>query len=93
MKEIKFIWEPKYQTKNAVELLNALGETVRPDKLLIDGDKAVVIDFKTVENEKSHVSQMLKYKRVLDELGFIKVEAFILYTDTGKLSPILMDLA
>jgi len=93
IKELAFLWDPKYTVKNEVEILNKFGETVRPDKLLIHGSEVIVVDFKTVESKKNHDPQMLKYRSALLELGFQKVESYILYTDSGKLSPVLLDLA
>lgn len=51
----------------------------RPDRVVVDGDKAIVIDFKTGECSKSHHKQVAEYMSFMRDMGFKKVEGFLWY--------------
>lgn len=53
------------------------GELLRPDRVLIEGDKASILDFKTGEEKSSDYEQLERYKRAFQDLGFQKVTAEI----------------
>ena len=61
------------------------GSTLRPDRVLIKNNKAVVIDYKfgTVEND-SHKKQVLNYMKYLRLMNYEKVEGFIWYVNLDK---------
>ncbi len=57
-------------------------EVYRMDLLCIKGNEAIVIDYKTGEEKESDKTQLLKYKKTLENNGY-KTQAFIIYADTG----------
>ncbi|MDC1186198.1 UvrD-helicase domain-containing protein [Crocinitomicaceae bacterium] len=58
----------------------------RPDKILIDGKNAIVLDFKTGEPRKSYEKQVNRYAELLEKMGFENVRKGLLYTEISKLS-------
>jgi ATP-dependent exoDNAse (exonuclease V) beta subunit len=61
-------------------LLCGSGEVLRPDRVIVEGDKATVIDFKFGESEKaSYHKQLGQYMEQLRLMGFNKVEGYLWY--------------
>ena len=61
--------------------LKSAKDEVRLDRVLIKDDLAVVIDFKTGFPKAKDVKQVKEYKMILGEMGFKRVEAYLLYID------------
>lgn len=57
----------------------------RPDKILINGKKATVLDFKTGEPKKTHEKQVKSYAKLIQEMGFEEVKMGLIYTETNEL--------
>ena len=47
---------------------------------MIDGKKAVIVDFKTGEQTKADHQQVLEYIDILKQMGFTDVQGYLLYT-------------
>ena len=60
------------------ELLLPSGRSLRPDRVVVKQEQAVVIDFKTGLPSKKHILQLKEYSDCLKEMGY-KVEKRILY--------------
>lgn len=57
----------------------------RPDKILVKGNSATVIDFKTGEARKSHEKQIRHYGELLLKMGYKTVNKGLLYTERSEL--------
>jgi ATP-dependent helicase/nuclease subunit A len=61
-------------------LLCGSGEVLRPDRVIVEGDRATVIDFKFGETEKaSYHKQVSQYMEQLKLMGFKRVEGYLWY--------------
>ena len=61
--------------------------TRRPDRVMIRGNRAVVIDYKFgVERYKSHHKQVKRYMDLLHEMGYSDVEGYIWYLTRGEIA-------
>src|SRR5690606_10326359 len=60
------------------------GEESRFDRLLLRGNKASVIDFKTGAPSKADHHQVLAYMDILRSMNFTVVEGYVLYVRTGE---------
>jgi len=76
---------PHFKIYNEHEMADAEGNILRPDRLMIEGDNAVVIDYKTGAIETSHVQQIANYKEVLLDAGFKDVKTFLYYLEGKEL--------
>ena len=56
-------------------------ETKRPDKLILNGENATIIDYKTGRVRPEHNQQLHEYAQVLKLMGFEKINGKILYTN------------
>jgi len=76
-----------WKVVNERDILLGKGEVQRPDRVIYKNQHAIVIDYKFgMKKLKSHINQISTYKRLIQQLGFEDVKAYILY---GKLSEIV----
>lgn len=60
----------------------------RPDRVMLKGSEAIVIDFKTGKKQDSYQKQVRKYKQILGEMGYRQVSAYLLYLREDELPEI-----
>ena len=66
--------------KNELEILTSTGEVLRPDRVVIANNHAVVIDYKTgKKNAQKYHAQMQDYEFALLSLGYMSVKKVLLY--------------
>ena len=69
------------EVKNEAELLMPDGKSYRPDRVIIDGNKAVVIDFKTGKPSPYYQAQITNYAAILTEMGYEDIQKYLIYVD------------
>ena len=63
------------------------GEIYRPDRVMVDKNRAVVVDYKFGDIVlKKYERQVQGYMRLLEEMGYEHVEGYIWYVMTGKIT-------
>jgi len=65
--------------KTEPEILMADGKSSRPDRLVFNGMKVTVIDFKTGKPEEKHKQQVRYYMDIMKQLGYEPVKGVLLY--------------
>ncbi|MFT6800922.1 MAG: ATP-dependent exoDNAse (exonuclease V) beta subunit [Salibacteraceae bacterium] len=68
------------EVKNEADLVLANGDLLRPDRVVIDGEDACVIDFKTGMRKPEHEQQIVSYKIQLEKMGYENVKSLLIYT-------------
>ncbi len=86
--EVKKYFEKGLTIKTESEILLPDGKTYRPDRLIIYDDSVTVIDFKTGKPEAKHKEQVRFYKKIVKQLGYVKVQGVLLYFDEQE--PVVM---
>lgn len=56
-----------------------------PDRVMIEGNKALVVDYKFGEESPSHKLQLGEYKNYLSDMNFKDVEGYLWYVDEQKI--------
>jgi len=74
---------PPYQVMNERVLMNALDVHI-PDRVVTNGDAAVIIDYKTGIKRSEDVTQLKNYINELKKFGYKDVKGFLVYTSTKK---------
>jgi len=69
-----------FEIENEIEICDEKGLIHRPDKVLIKGESAIVIDFKTGKKEEQHKNQIQEYCRLIQSTGMNTVSAYLIYT-------------
>lgn len=75
-----------WQVKTEAPIVTRSGKHHRPDRVLIDGQHAIVIDFKTGSEKPADKVQVLQYKDLLVQMGYLHTEAYILYLATNTVT-------
>jgi ATP-dependent exoDNAse (exonuclease V) beta subunit len=76
------------RARNEAAIITEDGHALRPDRVLIAGDTAKVLDYKTGLPADAHEEQVRGYLRVLRTMGFAQVEGALLYLSTATLKRI-----
>ena len=77
--EIRELFDHSYFALAEREIILPGGEILRPDRVIIKDNKAIVIDFKTGKREKRHHKQIKDYADVLRMMKYSEVETKIVY--------------
>ena len=73
---------------NEHDILTTTGKVLRPDRVMIDGRKATVIDYKFGhEHHNIYQEQLRNYVLLLEQMGY-QVEAYIVYVAQYKIEQI-----
>jgi len=83
--EIQMFFDGSWEVKNEREILMNDGSTYIPDRLLFSDDKTVVIDYKTGNQDSSHILQIEKYAYVLKQMGYDNIDKYLIYTKSENL--------
>jgi ATP-dependent helicase/nuclease subunit A len=70
---------------NEAEILTAGGTLKRPDRVIIEDDRIIVIDFKFGSEKNSYISQVENYRNLILNMGYPRVDGFLWYVDNDKL--------
>jgi len=79
--EVSSFFKPGLSVKKEAEIILSNGDLLRPDRVVIDRDQAIVIDFKTGMKKTEHHVQITSYKNQLTEMGYHQVRAVLIYVD------------
>ncbi len=87
----------EWQVKTEIPIITLDGKQARPDRVIIKNSshrgtlkqQAIVIDFKTGVKNNSHRKQVEDYSFTLSQMGYVDVEAFLLYIETMEVLPVV----
>ena len=78
-------FDGKYKVINERDILFCHSGKARPDRVMIDGKKAIVVDYKFGQKEeKSYIRQVGFYCKTLRQMGYTDVSGYIWYVPLGK---------
>ena len=73
------LFSENWNIKTERELLMPDGTILRPDRVLINGNKVIVADYKTGNPSPDHSKQINEYGEALISMGYSDVKKYILY--------------
>lgn len=76
-------FEPPYKIINERRLISG-GKIKIPDRVVVHGRQAVVIEYKTGEEKNEHALQLKDYGSELSKFGFDEVKMILVYTEQQK---------
>ena len=84
--EVTDWYSGKYEVINETQLLHPASGVSRPDRVMIDGNGAViVVDYKFGEGEDVRYNrQVQRYVRQIREMGYPNVQGFVFYVKLNK---------
>ncbi len=77
-------FSPEWEVMNEKDILLPDGNFIRPDRIIIKGKEAKVIDYKTGKENTVHFTQVKKYAATLTEMGYNVTGKYLLYLDTAS---------
>lgn len=83
--EVAGWFAPGLKVLKESEIVTPKGDTRRPDRVIILDNKAIVIDFKFGAENRKHYDQAGRYRNLLNEMGYSKVDAYLWYADANKI--------
>lgn len=69
--ELAEFYDPAHEVLNEAEILTPEGVTARPDRVVIRGQSADIIDYKTGVERPDHEQQMNAYRNLLSSMGYL----------------------
>lgn len=63
------------------EILTPDGRMLRPDRVVVTGNEAVILEYKTGVAKREHQDQVNEYAKALSEMGFVSVKKLLVYID------------
>jgi ATP-dependent exoDNAse (exonuclease V) beta subunit len=83
-------FEKGVDVKNELEILTSTGDILRPDRVVLFGKQAVVIDYKTgKKNAQKYHTQMQDYEYALLSLGYTSVKKILLYIQEQEIEVLI----
>ena len=83
-KSLSFIYQSNQLIYNEREFLSSDGDIYRLDRLLIQNNKAIIIDYKTSKGDND-INQLTNYLTNINLCEFDNVSAFLLYVSNNEL--------
>ena len=74
---------------NEVDILFGKGLSKRPDRVMITGDRVVVVDYKFGEHQdQRYHSQVRNYLKLIRQMGYEQAEGFLWYVELNKIEAV-----
>lgn len=87
--EISEWYSGKYKVLNEVQILQPNGTFIRPDRVMINEDEVIVIDYKFGEKEeKKYLKQVKNYMTQIKKMGYARVKGYICYIVLEKVTEV-----
>jgi ATP-dependent exoDNAse (exonuclease V) beta subunit len=83
--QVKDWFSDKWKVKAEADILLKDGKIKRPDRVIYNDEKTVVIDYKFGEiKESKHRSQIRQYMNYLSEMGYKRIEGYLWYVEMDE---------
>lgn len=84
-------WFPADRNKvmNEVTLIDVGGAQYRPDRVILDGDKVTIVDYKFGEAHDRYRRQVNRYAELWKNMGYTQISGFLWYVETGEIVEVL----
>ena len=77
--ELREYFDGQWEAQTEREIVTASGKLLRPDRICLSGNRAVVIDYKTGSPDLAHKSQLEEYSQVLTDMGYEVEKRLLVY--------------
>lgn len=74
-----------YHAMDEREILTESGKQLRPDRVLVKDDRAVIMEYKTGAEREEHKQQVAGYAKELEAMGYQIEDKLIIYIDQGNI--------
>lgn len=82
-------YDGTYDFKNEIEIILPGGEFRRPDRIMVSGEKAIVVDYKFGQIKKSsYIKQVQNYMTYLSQMGYTDTKGYIWYLEDNDVAEV-----
>ena len=80
----------KYKLYNESSILINNGEefTRRPDRVMIKGNEAIVVDYKFAKESNEYKKQVKRYMELLEQMGYENIKGYLWYVYSNKIEEV-----
>ncbi len=83
---LKQIFDNATESITEKSIVDVHGKTHRPDRLLINDNEIIILDYKfTIDESDKHIEQVKTYKNLLLSMGHNNIKTYLFYAVSGKL--------
>jgi len=80
------LFEGSSEVKNEKLIITKAGKLLIPDRINLEGNNVIILDYKTGAAYAKHGGQINEYGSALEEMGFVVKEKIIVYTSEANIS-------
>ena len=88
-KQVEPWFDGSYRIKTECPILTNTGHKYQPDRVMLKGKEAIVVDFKTGGEDNSHTDQIKKYRKLLQEMDYEVTGTYLLYTKQNRVEEVI----
>lgn len=81
-------FDGSWEVRNEAEILAKNGMVLRPDRVMLQPGKAIVVDYKTGKPHTKYHRQLRGYMDALAEMGYGEVEGYLYYILLGEVEEV-----
>ena len=90
--QVRDWFSDKWKVKAEADILLKDGKIKRPDRVIYNNEKTVVIDYKFGKiKEPKHLSQIRQYMNYLSEMGYKRTEGYLWYVEMDEVVQVSKD--
>ena len=81
----------RYELFNECNIIfpdNDEAKSLRPDRIMRDGNRMIVVDFKFANPNPEHKNQVRRYMTLLQRMGYTEIEGYVWYGYTNNIVPV-----
>jgi ATP-dependent exoDNAse (exonuclease V) beta subunit len=87
--KIKDYYQKGLTAKNECGMYNKKGRFYRTDRVILDGNSAVIIDYKTGSPNPEHIRQINQYASIISDMHYTQISKFLVYIDLAVVEEVL----
>ena len=87
---LDLVYSREYNVYNEVEISSKDGDMARIDRLLINNNKIIIVDYKTGMPKEKDNQQIRKYASLIEEIGFDLEHCFLIYLPELKIEHLVL---
>jgi hypothetical protein len=84
--KLKSFYTSENTVKNECEIITENGLILRPDRMVFNNNRVVIIDYKTGKKAQKYYEQLYTYGDALNTMGYLVEKKIIVYIDK-KITP------
>lgn len=79
--DLEVFFNEKYKVLNEQTIVSKGELNVKPDRVVLDGDKAFILDYKTGSYDEKHEKQLNNYARIIEKMNVNVIKKILVYSN------------